>query len=136
MKYFSELLNKNFDTVEELQAAETEKNAEIAKSTNEKKAMAKKVEETEAELKKAYDNYELAKQEASKIAEEANKKIADLLNPAKEAIYDAQQNRYNAISEFSDKYGKYSVIYTGDRAFQEMQRMKKHMDNILTQIWF
>lgn len=136
MKYLSELLNKTFDSVEALETAEAAAQEKELAKTNEKKAMAKKVEETEQALEQAYADYDRAKDEVAKIVDEANAKIAEILNPAKQAIKDAQKERYDAIVDFSKKYGKYSVIYTGDRAFQEMQRMQNHLDNMLKHFWF
>ena len=143
MKYYSEVLHKNFDTVKELEAAEKaeakkqeEAKEELVKVTNEKKAMAKKVEDASEALQEAYNKYDLAKEDVAKIIAEAKLEIEEILKPAKEAIKEAQKNRYDAIAEFSNKYGKYSVVYTGDKAYQEMQRARRYMDNIFKNSFF
>ena len=143
MKYYSEVLHKTFDTEKELLAAEKEElkkqeeeKAELTKISNDKKAMAKKVEEADEKLQEAYANYDLAKEEISKIIEETNNKINEISEPALKAIRDAQKNKYDAITDFSQKYGKYSVVYTGEKAYQEMQRTKRYIDSLLKNFWF
>jgi len=143
MKYFSEILNKTFDSIKELESAELaeqkkkeEEAVALEKVSNEKKAMAKKVEEAEEALKEAYNKYDLAKENAKKIIEEANLEIAELLKPAETAIKEAQENKYKAVDAFCKKYGKYSAVYTGDQAFREMERMRKYMDSIFNNFWF
>ena len=74
MKYYSEKLNKVFDTTEALEVAEkelAEKEAEKAKLLEVKKARAKEVEE-------AYLEYQKVKEEAYKTIAEAEKKWISL----------------------------------------------------------
>lgn len=137
MKFYSEVLNKTFDTVKELEVAEKEEakrkeaeKAELTKATNEKKELAKKVEEADKVLQDAYNKYELAKEECEKILKEAELEIDELIEPAKQAIRDAQKARYKAILDYNEKYGRYDVKYTGERAYQEMQRALKDFDHI------
>ena len=144
MKYYSETLKKMFESVEELEEAEKAEEARALQQeqektalSNEKKTFAKKIEEADEKVKEAYNHYDLVKEEAEKIAAEANKKIAELIDPAKQAIKDAEKERYNAIVDFNKRYGKYSVIYTGDRAFQEMKRADMYLNNIFKNLfWF
>ena len=143
MKYYSEILRKNFDSVKELEVAEKaelkkqeEEKAEVEQASNEKKAMAKKVEEAEEAVREAYNKYDLARDDVQKIIAEANLEIKELLEPAKQAIIDAEKAKYEAVAEFNKKFGKYSVIYTGDKAFQEMKRAQKYMENLFNSIWF
>ena len=61
MKYYSEVLNKNFDTIEDLESAEkTEKNrlVEKAKAEDDKK---KKLEEATKAMEEAYRNYSVTR---------------------------------------------------------------------------
>ena len=60
---------------------------------------------------------------------------ARMLLQTKQAIKDAQKAKYDAIADFSKKYGKYSVIYTGEKAFQEMERARKYMDSLFRNFW-
>ena len=133
MKYYSDIVNKVFDSEEECvnaekefnekkEAAEAERKAKAALVSKEKKELSDAVEAAESKLSKAYEEYDLAKEEVKKILEESNQKALDILNPAKEAIREAQKERYTAISEFNKKYGIYTAQYTGDRAFKEFKR--------------
>ena len=143
MKYFSEILNKTFNSVEELEVAEKKElekqeaeKQELKKISNDKKALAKKVEEADDILQDAYNKYALAKENCAKILEEAKLEINELLEPAKKAIQDAQKQKYEAIAEFNKKYGVYSTIYTGDKAYTELQRVRNFMDDIFNINWF
>ena len=103
MKYvseFKELNGKVFDTIDDCNAAETkiiESRNAIAEKEKEKsrlrKELAGEVETAEQELKKAYEDYDAARDVAAKILEESNQRILDLLKPAKEAIRDAEKKR-------------------------------------------
>lgn len=133
MKFYSDIVNKVFDSEEEClnaekefnekkEAAEAERKAKAALVSKEKKELSDAVEAAESKLSKAYEEYDLAKEEVKKILEESNQKALEILNPAKEAIREAQRERYTAISEFNKKYGIYTAQYTGDRAFKEFKR--------------
>lgn len=76
MRYYSEKLNKLFDSEEELDKAEDEfdsQKKEIEAKKEEKKARAKEVED-------AYKATIIARKEATKIINEADKKYYDLKN--------------------------------------------------------
>ncbi len=133
MKFYSDVLNKFFDTASECSEAEEtyklqkqeiekQKKEQQALISKDKKELSDNIRLAEDNLAKAYEEYELAKDEAKKILEESNQKVLDLLNPAKEEIKKCQKARYDAISKFNQKYGAYTVQYTGDKAFQELKR--------------
>ena len=132
MKFYSEKLNDIFDTPEALEEAEAaleSKKVEENDSTSEekqetltKKQLAHNVEEAESKLKLAYTEYDIAKKQVEDLSKKYLKAVDDILNPAKEAVKLAEQERYNAIKKFNEAYGGYSVTYTGDRAAQEMLR--------------
>ena len=130
MKYFSEMLNKFFDEEKELTEAEAnyeklqqEKEEEKAKEKQNKKLMAQAIEEADKEIDEAQENYIRATKEAKELikqsTEEADKK---LIIPAQERLKDARQKRYDAIKQFNEKYGPYSVTYTGNKAYTEFKR--------------
>lgn len=122
MKYYSEKLNKNYDTVEALEEAEKAAEEKALSVSAEKKALSKNIDAAEKALDKAYRDYDTAKEEAQKIINEAYDKAKEILTPAKEAVQEAQKARYNAISEFSDKYGCYTTVLTGSKAYDEFKR--------------
>lgn len=146
MKFYSDLISKFFDTEEECvkaekeftekqEAKEAERKAKASLVSKEKKELSDAVEAAEAKLSKAYENYDLVKEEVKKILEESNKKALELLNPAKEAIREAQKERYTAISEFNKKYGIYTAQYTGDRAFKEFKQATNWIEDFFRFPW-
>lgn len=146
MKIYSEILNKLFDTEDECIAAEeeskkqkeiaeTEKKAKDALVSKQKKELSTAVEEAETKLTKAYEDYEKAKEEVRQILEESNKQCQEILAPAKDAIKKAQQERYEAINAFNNKFGTYTAYYTGDKAYQELKRAAAWLDSLFNRLW-
>ena len=76
MKYYSEQLNRLFDTVEELEAAEAKQREEEEKALAAKRAE----EEKKAQLKAKREERAKEVEEAFKIANEETKKAYALLN--------------------------------------------------------
>lgn len=155
MKYFSELLNKNFDTIEECQKAEEAENtrlAEVEKQetalANEKKQYADAIEEADKTLGIAYDNYATAKKKIQELREEYRKQVEDLrkkleddcrevLKPAQEEVEKAEADKLAAIQKFNQKYGSYRKVYTGSRAVEEYNRMQRTIDSLFNNLfWF
>lgn len=97
--YFSEKLNKYFDSKKECEAAEAAFDQEKIKKEKAKEARsedAKKVEE-------AYKHIFAVRKEASQMIREANRMIED-----------AQQAYYKARREFVNKYGSFHMTYSND----------------------
>lgn len=101
--YKSKLLNKYFDSYEELVEEETafrKANDEKVKLAEEKKTRAKEVED-------ALKEYEHAKIEASKIISKASQE-ASLL------IKDAEKKYFNLRDAFAKDYNGYHMTYVND----------------------
>lgn len=150
MKYFSEKLNKVFDTEKELKTEEAKldfisenpddnlldvktvetKEENSVSKTPSRKQLAADVDSADLKLKEAYANYDVAKQKVEDLLKKYQKDVDDILDPAKEAVRKAEQDRYDAIRRFNDSYGPYQVVYTGDRAAQEMFRALNEINNI------
>ena len=132
MKFYSEKLDKLFDTPEELQAAETSKKKK--KAVNEqpavdesatvptRKELASAVEAADERVKQAYADYETAKGKAEELSKKYLEEINALLDPAQKAVKEAERLRYEAIRNFNDSYGAYQVTYTGAKAADEMMK--------------
>ena len=146
MKIYSEILNKMFDTEDECVKAEeeyqieqerkeAEKKAAVQAVSKEKKELASAVELAEEALNKAYDEYEIAKEEARKIMEESNKQMLEILNPARDKIKQAQKEKYNAISNFNKKFGLYTAQYTGEKALKEFRRASSWLTDVFNQFF-
>ena len=130
MKFYSEKLDKLFDTLEELQAAETPKKkkkavteqsiVDEAATVPTRKELASAVEAADEKVKQAYADYETAKAKAEDLSKKYVEEINDLLDPAQKAVKEAERLRYEAIRNFNDSYGAYQVTYTGAKAADEM----------------
>lgn len=131
-KYYSESLNKYFDSAaeclkaeaefEEKKIAEEKKQNEVSKR---KKAMADAIERADIAIEDAYNDLAEAKEKARKIMEESNKEIEEILSAAKKAVTDAENSKIKAISEFNKEFGVYKVSYTGDKAKEAIERGKR-----------
>lgn len=60
MKYYSEVLNKNFDTVEDLEAAEKEEKKKVLAKAKEGAARKAEIDAAKEAVKKAKEDYEVA----------------------------------------------------------------------------
>ena len=129
MKYYSEKLDKMFDSIEDLTQAEKSCKKSVKKASQERaevqpsptrKELAAEVEASDETLKQAYANYESAKVKAQELSKKYLNDINEIMNPAKEAVKEAEKNRYEAIRKFNEYYGAYQVTYTGSKAAEEM----------------
>ena len=142
MSDFKELEGKIFNSINECKDAESKVLKEreaLAEKEKDKSKLRKKlsgeVDKAEENLKKAYADFETAKETARKILEESNQKMLDILNPAKQAIKDAEAARATAIKNFNKECGVYQKVYTGEEAQAELERFNKHFNNIFGN-WF
>ena len=153
MKYYSELLNKNFDTeaeCTEAEKAEETRLAEVEKKetalANEKKQLADAIDDAEAKLNLAYDKLEEARNKARELRDEYDKKVSalreelikaqdEVLRPAKDELNVAQENKFKAIQDFNEKYGTYRKLYTGNKAAEEYARMSRTINNWFKNFW-
>lgn len=137
MQYYSEKLNKLFDSVEELEREEGKKTSKSAtkktasdkivnkqdeQTTPTRKQLAIAVEAADEAVKEAYAKYEAAKAQVEELSKKYLEETDKILEPAKAAVKNAEQNRYEAIRKFNDSYGAYQVTYTGARAADELMK--------------
>lgn len=138
MKFYSEKLNELFDTLEALEAAENKKTAKAKKTLRvdeavkedkpvepevpTRKQLAAAVDAADEAVKEAYVKYAEAKSAVEELSKKYLEEIDNILEPAKKAVKDAEQNRYEAIRRFNDSYGAYQVTYTGAKAADEFMK--------------
>ena len=150
MKYYSEKLDRLFDTPEAL--AEEEKANELLQKKVEcgpketetkqpsRKQLAAYVDKAEEDLRVAQSEYELAKQKVEVLSKAYLDEVNAIIEPAKQKVKEATANKYAAIKEFNEKYGVYRKVYTGDKAADEMARSLKQfnlLDNYFKSLrWF
>ena len=155
MKYYSELLKKTFDTAEDCEKAEAEENERLAEAekkeiaiVNEKKQYAEEIDEAETMVNAAYDELSAAKKQAQELREEYRKKVRELqdaleeniaavLTPAQQKVNEAEQHKLEALQKFTEKYGAYKKVYTGNKALEEYHRMHRTLDSLFNNLfWF
>jgi hypothetical protein len=130
MKYYSEKLNKMFDTEAALKDAEKAlADANVKKEVG-KKELAKNIEQAEINLDKAYQAYDDAKNEAARILDESNKQVIKILNDAKAKVAEAEKARTDAIVQFNAQFGVYRANYSGERAVRESNRVNKLVEDL------
>lgn len=138
MKYFSEVLNRTFDTPEECDKAEREaaeaeaervKEEEKSKSlvSKKKKELVSQIADADKTVEKASKEYDDAYAEAKQIIKDANDKAAEILKAAARKKADACEQRMLRIKEFNEEFGPYTTTYVGDRAQEEYNRIMKKM---------
>lgn len=135
MRYYSDELKRIYDTEEDLVKAELEARKEKELSEVTRKQLAKKVEEADEKIDKAYEEYEAVKQEIQKIVDETNEKISNMINSAKKNIKDAEDERLIAIKDFNSKYGVYTETYSGDKATKQYNRIVNHFNSIFENVF-
>lgn len=153
MKYYSEKLDKVFDTPEALEEAESavctcnkvddnfkdEKLGDTEKKDlnkiPSKKQLAADVDDADAKVKDAYAEYEVAKKQIEDLSKTYLESVDAILTPAKEAVKKAEEERYEAIRKFNNYYGAYQTVLTGDRAAKEMIRAINEINSIQRKIW-
>lgn len=146
MSDFKELDGKVFNSINECKDAESKvlkQREALAEKEKDKSKLKKKlsgeVDKAEENLKKAYADYESAKERAREILEESNKQMLDILNPAKKAVEDAELAKTQAIKNFNKECGPYQKIYTGEAAQAELDRFNKQFNNLFVDFfkrWF
>ena len=149
MKYYSEILDQKFDTEKELLKAEREhEKAESVKKegiasakaetavSKEKKILSDAVTKAEEELAVAYDELDVANQKVKTLSKEYLKQVDSILEPAKKKVKEAQENKYEAIKSFNEKFGPFRTIYTGQKAIDEFSRINKLADDFWNRFWF
>lgn len=136
-KVYSELLNKPFDTVEELEAAE----AEVRKVEEEKKAAAETKKTEAEEVKKAIVARVDAEVCAKKAKAEAYKKYLEELDTITKEVEEFKENEAKELKAFCEKYGGFhETITIGDITYKcDYSTKVNHVDPIkklLDSFWF
>lgn len=114
--YYSKLLNKPFDTVEELQEAEAKYNAEVKAKEDKaaaKKADAKKVEDAFKAMNAARKDY---KEKLTQLTKEYSEELTNLKKAFELGKKDitsklaaAEDTYAKALKEFTDKHQQYHL---------------------------
>lgn len=136
MKYYSDILKKNFNTEKECLEAEKQhalkSNEESKKQTQlslRKKALAKEIDDADVKVTEANKLYDIAKDKARKILEDANKQAEKVLEEAEVKVREAEENKLKALQTWSKEFGTYSKTYTGQKALEEYKKSIERFNN-------
>lgn len=150
MKYYSEILKKNFDSEEDclkaernyqseqkkieekLQKALQEKKAKDEELALSKKELATKIEEASAKVEEANNVYDAAKEKATAILNKAKEEAAGILDVAKNKVREAEKARYEALSAFNKKFGPYTTTLTGEKAAKEYSKAVRRFNDVFS----
>lgn len=134
MKFYSEKLDRMFDSMDELLNAENQPRKNSKKTTSEtspqestkvtKKQLVTNIENADKELEAAHTNMTAVKEQVEQLSKKYLDEVEGLLTPAKERIKTAEIEKFKAIQEFNKYYGAYQVTYTGDKAAKEFSRAR------------
>lgn len=135
MKYYSEYLKKFYDSESDLLKAEDEAKKQKDIAENSRKEMARKIDEANDRIDRAYQSYDAAKKQVNDIINEAKKQVKNILDPAKKEISDAENERMEAIKEFNEKYGVYTETFSGDKAVEQYNRVLNQFNSAFENFW-
>ena len=156
-KFYSESLDKYFDSEKECLEAEkefiSEKNkieknevlnegqtaSQLAKERLNKKELSKEIELADNKLSEANRLYDIAKEKASKIISDANKQAKEILDIAKDEVRKASEEKFSAIAKWNNKFGTYTTTVTGEKAAEELRRTFNQFDDYFSKFfkfWF
>lgn len=138
MKYFSELLNKPFDTEKECLDAEAKYQQSKDAVSKRKKELSKAIEDADDKITEANKAYDIAREKAKDILEKTNKEITELLDKAEKAVTDAEQEKLDAVKAFTKEFGTYKVNLTGEKAVDAFNRSLNRFNNFFKSFsnWF
>lgn len=130
MKYYSDVLNKIYDTEEELVEAEKafereKKDREAAKEAGEAAiSVAKEV------LDKVAKEYELAKDKAAEILDTSNKEVEKIMKDAEDAYKKAEEAYFRALWDQKKKFGTYKAKEKAISTCKTFSELSKLMEEI------
>lgn len=136
---YKELEGKTFNSIRECAEAEAAIDKQRAESnkaavSKKKKELADAVDVADKQVEKAYEQYNTVRVEVQKILEESNAKMQKMLNDAAQVVREAEQAKRDAIIKYTEQFGPYQKVYTGNRALQEFQRIEDQFNSTFANI--
>lgn len=136
---YKELEGKTFTSIRECAEAEAAIDKQRAESnkamvSKKKKELADAVDVADKQVEKAYEQYNTVRVEVQKILEESNAKMQKMLNDAAQVVREAEQAKRDAIIKYTEQFGPYQKVYTGNRALQEFQRIEDQFNSTFANI--
>ena len=129
MQYYSEILDKKFDTEEELHVEES-------KARKNKEESVERLKEAENSVKAAYENLEKVQEEVRKILESSNAKMNKMLEDANNTVKEAEKAYIKALQNVDTE----SVLVQGFKDCKKDKRLdekvQKLIDALMTPFYF
>lgn len=136
MRYYSDELKKFFNTEAELLSAEeTQKQKDEEKKITKAK-LAKEVDTAIANLDEAKKLYADAIEKVNELQKEYDKKVDEIMNPARKNLEDKAKERALAIQKFNSNFGPYTTTYVGNDAIKEFEELKNRVGKILDRFYW
>ena len=141
--YYSDVLDTEFDTVEELEKAEQEaqkQRTEVATENNGKKELALKIEQIDKQIEEAKRDYVSCRESLEKdYATLLRKQRAELedfrtnceksLAEKRKDIRKSETERYDALRSYNEQFGAYKKYITGKDAEREWRKITEMFFN-------
>jgi len=136
-KYYSEKLDKTYDSVEELEKAEKEKeeaDKAIANTNSRKKELASEIKNADVKIetaKKEYidirnkfeNDFKELNSEYTKKLDILKKERDNALSEKAKDISKLANERYDALSKYYKEFGEYKIYLTDKEAEQERRKI-------------
>ena len=139
--YYSDVLDKEFDSVEELEKAEQEeekKRTQVASENNIKKELALKIEQIDKQIEEAKREYVAQRESLEKDyaallkkhraeLEEFRTNCAKSLSEKRKDIRKSETERYDALRAYNEQFGAYKKYITGKDAEREWRKITESL---------
>ena len=144
MRYVSDKTGKTYNTLEEAVEAEKEfdkeqetKSKKLTETSKRKKELSKAIEEANKKVAEANKAYDVAKEQAAQILEEAKLEIKETMEAAEKEVKEAQEDKFNAVRAFNKEFGTYTTTITGEQAAEEFEKAIKKFNSMFhNMFWF
>lgn len=123
MKFYSEKTKKIYDTEDELNEAEQALQAAKDNRDMTRKQLAKKIEDAQVRVTAAENKYAEVEKEVAELIEKTKITIKEMYEEPIKELRDAQNEKFSAIREFNNKFGTYTVSYSGKEAERDFDRL-------------
>lgn len=116
MKYYSEQLEKMFDTEDQLLEAEATAKKEAASEATLKENCETAIKLAEELIKEAEIEMEDAQNQVAQLQEEYDAKVDAIMEPARKKLQSCIEQRNNCIKNYNEKFGTYVQVHYGEDA--------------------
>ena len=113
MKYYSEKLDRMFDTEDQLLEEEALFDKEQESEATLKENCKKAIKLAEELIKEAEIELEDAQNQVAQLQEEYDAKVDAIMEPARKKLQSCIEQRNNCIKNYNEKFGPYVQVHCG-----------------------